>query len=381
LFSNLAGISLELNANSWGRGLLARHIARKITRLSRRGRAVVCHLGQLIERRGGVFADPGGFPMRHLDMLVCAAAMALGAGSASAQSTRTWVSGVGDDVNPCSRTAPCKTLPGAISKTAAGGEISVLDPGGFGAVTITKSIFINGMWGGEAGVLAGGNAITVNAGPNDVVVLSGLMIVGVSPPYNGVKYLAGGSLHIRDSIIKNFNAANSFGILVAPTAGALKLTVSNTLIENNGNSLTGGGISIAPTGAATVKATLTRTQVINNVVGVSVDGDNGTGAIDLTVRDTDVSGNSTQGLVSKSPNAGDALIRIGIADSTVASNGGIGVQSVGQKSTVRIGSSIVNGNLAAGLQANNGGVLQSYGDNYTDGNGSANVGVTAATPN
>jgi len=64
--------------------------------------------------------------------------------SAQAQATRTWVSGVGDDANPCSRTAPCKTFAGAISKTAAGGEISVLDPGGFGAVTITKSITING---------------------------------------------------------------------------------------------------------------------------------------------------------------------------------------------------------------------------------------------
>src|SRR5438477_3797204 len=49
---------------------------------------------------------------------------------AFAQATRTWVSGVGDDVNPCSRTAPCKTFAGAISKTAGGGEIDVLDPGG-----------------------------------------------------------------------------------------------------------------------------------------------------------------------------------------------------------------------------------------------------------
>src|SRR5687768_12498119 len=61
---------------------------------------------------------------------------------ASAQATRTWVSGVGDDANPCSRTAPCKTFAGAISKTAAGGEINCLDPGGFGGVTITKSISI-----------------------------------------------------------------------------------------------------------------------------------------------------------------------------------------------------------------------------------------------
>src|SRR5437763_12603965 len=95
--------------------------------------------------------------------------------AAQAQATRTWVSGVGDDANPCSRTAPCKTFAGAISKTAAGGEINVLDPGGFGAVTITKSITISSE-GFEAGVLTNARrGIIVNV-PNaaDVLVLRGL---------------------------------------------------------------------------------------------------------------------------------------------------------------------------------------------------------------
>src|SRR5881628_2518114 len=96
---------------------------------------------------------------------------------AHAQATRTWVSGVGDDLNPCSRTAPCKTFAGAISKTAAGGEISALDPGGFGAVSINKSITISGD-GTLAGILAtlGSNGVTVNAGANDVVILRSLSI-------------------------------------------------------------------------------------------------------------------------------------------------------------------------------------------------------------
>src|SRR3954465_10300169 len=94
--------------------------------------------------------------------------------SASAQATRTWVSGVGDDANPCSRTAPCKTFAGAISKTAAGGEINCLDPGGFGGVTITKALAIKCHYT-EGGVLvAGTNAIVVNAGVNDKVTLAGL---------------------------------------------------------------------------------------------------------------------------------------------------------------------------------------------------------------
>src|SRR6266446_6742967 len=82
-----------------------------------------------------------------------------------AQAIRTWVSGVGDDVNPCSRTAPCKTFAGAISKTASGGEINVLDPGGFGAVTITKAITISSE-GFEAGVLVSGTNGIVISVPN-----------------------------------------------------------------------------------------------------------------------------------------------------------------------------------------------------------------------
>src|SRR5476649_1543138 len=98
--------------------------------------------------------------------------------AAQAQATRTWVSGVGDDVNPCSRTAPCKTFPGAISKTAAGGEINCLDPGAFGAVTITKSITID-CAATQGGILASASpGITINAFPTDIVTLRGLDING-----------------------------------------------------------------------------------------------------------------------------------------------------------------------------------------------------------
>src|ERR1035441_6667701 len=101
-------------------------------------------------------------------LLGLALLLIMSAGSAQAQATRTWISGVGDDANPCSRTAPCKTFAGAISKTIAGGEISVLDPGGFGAVTITKSISLINDYSGEAGILASGTTgVTVNAGATD----------------------------------------------------------------------------------------------------------------------------------------------------------------------------------------------------------------------
>src|SRR5436189_3275179 len=112
------------------------------------------------------------------------------------QATRTWVSGVGNDANPCSRTAPCKTFAGAISKTAPAGEINVLDPGGFGAVTITKSLTIRSDHI-EAGVLVSGtNGIVINAGPNDRIVLEGLDIEGLGTGLNGVSVIAGKEVYI-----------------------------------------------------------------------------------------------------------------------------------------------------------------------------------------
>src|ERR1051326_3308525 len=116
--------------------------------------------------------------MRVLVFLVMA--IALGQ-SAFAQASRTWVSGVGDDVNPCSRTAPCKTWAGAISKTANGGEIDALDPGGFGGVTITKSITLYGGGGQVASTLvAGVSGINVVAQPTDVVTIRNVRVDGRS---------------------------------------------------------------------------------------------------------------------------------------------------------------------------------------------------------
>src|SRR5215468_648585 len=124
---------------------------------------------------------------------------------AQAQATRTWVSGVGDDANPCSRTAPCKTFAGAISKTATGGEIDVLDPGGFGAVTITKSISIEACC--IAGVLVSGtNGIVVQAPAGSNVVLRGLTFDGLGTGLAGIKFNSGSALYVEDCTINNFTA-------------------------------------------------------------------------------------------------------------------------------------------------------------------------------
>src|SRR4029077_13097389 len=132
-----------------------------------------------------------------INFVICLALALAFSSLAQAQATRTWVSGVGDDANPGSRTAPCKTFAGALSKTAPGGEINVLDPGGFGAVTITHSISIISV-GFEAGVLVSGtNGIVVSVADTDKVLLEGLDIEGLGTGLNGINIIGGGKTTIR----------------------------------------------------------------------------------------------------------------------------------------------------------------------------------------
>ena len=162
---------------------------------------------------------------------------------ANAQATRTWVSGVGDDANPCSRTAPCKTFAGAISKTAPSGEISVLDPGGFGAVTITKAITLNGD-GTLAGILSSlTTAINVQAGVNDVVYIRNLSINGAGNGLNGIRWTAGKSLHVENCNIYGIGGSNGTGINVSLSATGGNLFVKDTNIKT---CLT-AGITVATT--------------------------------------------------------------------------------------------------------------------------------------
>ena len=146
-----------------------------------------------------------GIVLRIFGALLALAAFAFVAAPASAQASRTWVSALGDDANPCSRTAPCKTFAGAISKTSAGGEINCLDPGGYGSVTITKSIAIicDNTIGGIAAT-NGTDGVIVNAQPTDQVLLSGLDINGVSSGAIGIRVMAAKGVVIRNTIVMGF---------------------------------------------------------------------------------------------------------------------------------------------------------------------------------
>jgi hypothetical protein len=174
------------------------------------------------------------------------------AAPASAQATRTWVSGVGDDANPCSRTAPCKTFAGAIAKTAPAGEIECLDPGGFGAVTITKSMTINcwNLFGGGGVLVSGTNGIVIAAATTDKVTLIGLDIDGINTGLNGVNVVQAANVAILDCLIYEFNGIaaqpgvpGSAGINVQPSSG-VKVYVHNTVIRNNVNGVVNGASGI-----------------------------------------------------------------------------------------------------------------------------------------
>ena len=269
--------------------------------------------------------------------------VALGAPAAlEAQATRTWVSGVGDDANPCSRTAPCKTFAGAISKTAAGGEISVLDPGGFGSVTITKSISIVAEDSGEGGLLAAGtNGVVVNAGAGDVVTLRGLIIEGAGTGLNGIRFLAGKQLNVERCVIADFRASsagNGHGISFRPS-GTSHLFVVDTVIENNGIGGNGGGVLIQPTGTGSATATFNRVSIPGNVFGLKGDGNGSTGGIKITLNDSAVVNNGSNGIRSE----GAATARVRISNTAITGNAtGLSIGAPAQ--VVSFGNNQISGN-------------------------------------
>ena len=270
---------------------------------------------------------------------------------AQAQATRTWVSGVGDDANPCSRTAPCKTFAGAISKTAAAGEINVLDPGGFGAVTITKSITIDG-GGFIAGVLVNaGSGILINAGAADVVTLRGLDINGLKTAVAGVKIIAAGAVHIDKSVIYGFNTEPGIEDI---RSGAGKLIVTDTVVRDNAQT----AIVVAP--GAAVSAILDRVRLVNN-------GNSGVVALanaTITISNSDVAGSTNFGLYAE--NGGT----INSENTRVVSNGSYGLVTI-SAGAIRISNTSILNNGASYFNA---GIIYSFNNNRIAGNSGASSG-------
>jgi hypothetical protein len=280
----------------------------------------------------------------------------LATSSLFAQATRTWVSGVGDDVNPCSRTAPCKTYAGAISKTATGGIIDALDPGGYGTLTITKAITVEG-----TGTLAStlnssinGFVINIAAGPtNRHVVLRNLSVdgAGTTLGVDGVRFLSGDSLILENVEIKT---QSSDGIEFLPNSLA-RLVVTNCRISN----ATGNGILVKPAVGGTARVSIHNSTIAKNGVGVRVE-DNS----NVSIVRSSIVNNTGDGVFSATLTGnGDVVI---VEDSEISHNSGNGLRTSGGSAVLRVANSLVSGNGTGTL--NGGGELCSFGNNQITGN-------------
>jgi len=326
--------------------------------------------------------NPGSFkakddPMRGNAMssfIKCLVALAFFAFTSPsfAQATRTWVSGVGDDVNPCSRTAPCKTFAGAISKTAANGEINCLDPGGFGAVTITKSISID-CTGTLGSILnSGTNGIVVNdsltTSPGTIeVIIRGLTIDGGGSlaGINGIRFISGRSLVLHDLFIQNENGQN--GILVEPST-AVEFYAENVTITDGGF-----GILLQPSGASgTVLATLRNVRAQNNSNAGLLVSPRATAVVDKS----SFSGNVT-GIFANA--TGGTAATVMLNDSIISGNNTLGLRANGANARIRVANSVITANQT-GLSLTNGGIINSYGTNRLDGNVTNGAFISPAIP-
>jgi hypothetical protein len=276
---------------------------------------------------------------------------------AQAQATRTWVSGVGDDANPCSRTAPCKTFAGAISKTATCGEISVLDPGGFGAVTITKAITINGD-GTLAGILAAGtNGIIVNATATSDVIIRGISIDGACTGLDGIRFLAGRHLRIENCTIYNFSD-DGIDVVYNLTGGVGQLTIENTSISN----ISDVGVRVAVTTGA-ITAQLDNVRINRASIGFDVL------AGSATIANSAISHVTNQAVVAENP----AIVNASFCTLT---NNGTGISAFNSGATIRFNNcNIFNNNVGVNVAA--GATGDRFGSSALFGNpGGDTVGTT-----
>jgi len=279
---------------------------------------------------------------------------------AHAQATRTWVSGVGDDANPCSRTAPCKTFAGAISKTAAGGFINVLDSGGFGAVTIAKSITIDGE-GAHAGVLATGgiNGFNIN-GAGIKVTLRNLSIESPTvggpntPGLIGIKVFQAAEVHIENCWIGRFN---THAIDFQPSGGGEGFINDVTAVSNGGSAVSVGN---------NARVSVNRLNAYTNGEGVFVRGNS-----IATVRDSTAVGGS----VGFGANTSPAAV-LNLENVTTTHNGNGILAAAG--ATVRVSNSMIVSNVTNGLNNGGGGsvIISLQGNSLT---GNPTDGVFSST--
>jgi hypothetical protein len=280
--------------------------------------------------------------------------------------TRTFVSSLGVDTNPCTITAPCATFAHAYTLTQSKGIIAALNPGKYGPLTITYPVTVNGNgWAAITGT-AQGNGITINAGSGNVI-LTGLEVDGAGAAYNGVVFNSGSSLTVSNCIVKDFissNGTSGNGIMIAPTTGTIDFTIVNTVALNNGSA----GVHYLPaSGSATATGAIDHVTAANNAIGMAVDLSAASGgSAAVTISNSVANNNTANGIVTASA-VGTVTVT---ADRDEISSNGTGV-GVGASTTVLLSRSVIAKNLTYGIS--NSGTAASSRDNRISGNGNGNV--------
>jgi hypothetical protein len=293
-------------------------------------------------------------------LLVTVLVCLLPAVPAQALVPRTFVSAAGSDGNNCANVAtPCRHLAAAYAATAPNGEIYVLDPANYGALTITGPVSIEGHGWASIAPVANNPAITINANPGDKINIIGVVLDGTAlANTSGIAFNSGGSLHVQDSVIRNFG---QYGISFTPNASS-QLFVLNTLLSDNGTD----GVSISPSGSGTITGVLNHVMIENSGAdGVGIGSSAQT--INVTISDS-ASVNNADGIFTS---VIGGSISVMVRNSTIANNSGVGLFSGGSGSTIRVTRSTITGNATAWTQGASG-VVSSYADNNIDGNGAAN---------
>jgi len=273
---------------------------------------------------------------------------------AQAQATRTWVSGVGDDANPCSRTAPCKTFAGAISKTAACGEIDCLDPGGFGTVNITKSLTIDGTGTMGSILAAGTNGVIVNALDTDVITLRGLSINGACTGINGIRVLQAKTVNVEDLVIFRFT---NHGIDVSETNN-VQVNIRNSSVRDNTND----GVSVTTGSTFQAKVSIIDSSFTGNGNGVHAKANSRVTAIASRFSENAIGVNADAATV---PSFGV----INVQNSIISLNTNHGVQANGAAGFVRISGNQIANNTNNGVIEVGGGSVETFQNNSINGNG------------
>lgn len=297
-------------------------------------------------------------------LFIGVAAMVLAGAGPLFAASHTWVSGVGDDANPCTRTAPCLSFAGALAKTSPGGVISALDQGDFGPVTITQSVTIDG-GGTQATVSASATGVTVDAGASDTVILRGLHIEGEGKGQTGVDFQAGGSLYIEKCAISNFT---TYGISFQPSQVS-QLNVSDTTIDNSANAVTSpvpAGIYLAPLGTSNCGATIDNSTVQGYTDGLLVEP-----YVSASVAGSTISGNSGKGIEIQGKSS------VSTDNCLIANNGDAGISSHGTGAVAMMNNDTIVNN-GSGLNHANNGLIYSTKTSMVYGNSGHNGSPTSA---